>query len=472
MRFESAAAKIPGSDEWWMARLSKKIGDDLRTVSLLDDWMDGKPPLPYPDKLTPAFHRLQQLARLNLAELIVAAMLHRMQPLACRTSVDQDSDGDDVVRDVWENSSAQDAFAQAMEWMLVARRGALMVGRSDPSDPDSPVRITAEHPSQYAWEPDPANPGLALAALKIYRDDPNDRDVAVLYRPDRIRVAYHQGPTMLPKRNAPAWRIMPTVWELEDEAYENTLGEVPVYEMENRRGLGEFERHLPTLERINHTVLQRMVLIAMQAFRQRALKGAPRHDKDGKEIDYDEIFEADPGSMWVLPAAVDMWESGQADFTPVLSSIKDDMIALAAASMTPLHMIHPAASEGSAEGAATQREAVIFKIESTSRRADTAIRRATSAALRLSGHAERAGVEKLKIVWANPRRSSLTERAESARGAKEAGVPFELRMEKFAELTPAEVAEAKRQRKTELLEQAVLAPTMTAAASSAGGTDE
>lgn len=457
MRFESAAAKTPGTDEWWMDRLAKKLGSQLRNIDLLEKWMEGKPPLPYPDKQTPSFRRLQEIARINLAEVIISAMTDRMQPLAMSSALERDSDGDDYVRKLWDDAQAESAFEQAIEWMLVCQRSALMVGRKDPADPESELLLTAEHPSQIAWEVDPRDPSLVVAALKIYRDDINDQDVAVLFRPGYQRIATHRGNTMLPKLNATGWSILPTLWELDDLQEAPLLErEIPVYPMENRLGLGEFERHLPTLQRINHTILQRMVIVAMQAFRQRAAKGAPYKDKNGEVIDYDEVFENDPGSIWILPAAVEMWESGQADLTPVLSSVKDDLMHLAVASRTPMHMLTPDASGGSAEGAAMQREATIFKVEKTMKRVNPAIRRATAAMLRIQGETDRAELSSLKVDWANPRRSSLTERAESARGAKEAGVPWEMRMLKFAELTPSEVAEAKRQRAADNLQEAVM----------------
>jgi hypothetical protein len=82
----------------------------------------------------------------------------------------------------------------------------------------------------------------------------------------------------------------------------------------NRNGVGEFEPHLDVLDRINHMILQRMVIATMQAFRQRAIKGDTEDmpDKDpetGEEIDYDDIFAADPGALWRLPKVRDMWES-------------------------------------------------------------------------------------------------------------------------------------------------------------------
>ena len=54
----------------------------------------------------------------------------------------------------------------------------------------------------------------------------------------------------------------------------------PVVRFPNRGGLAEFEKHQDLIDRIRFGILQRMVLVVMQVFRQRALKGMPSHYPD------------------------------------------------------------------------------------------------------------------------------------------------------------------------------------------------
>lgn len=319
------------------------------------------------------------------------------------------------------------------------------------------------------------NPGHALAALKIYRDDLTNSDVAVLYRKDYARVARHVGKnSILPSKTAQRWMFRGNNWDWdtpttpEAEAgdfWVNDEGNYvtptysefpPVFRLSNRGGKGEFEKHLPTLERINHTILQRMIIIAFQAFRQRGVKGVPNVDEEGKEIDYADIFSADPGAVWLLPAAADFWESGQADITPVLTAVKDDIIHLAVSSSTPLFSVVPDAANGSAEGAALQREGLIFKTEACIALADMAFCRMIGTAFKILGDEQRGDVAEISSVWASPRRSSLQERATAAVQAKVAGVPWRTLMEKFIELTPDEIATAE----TERLDDAFMASLM------------
>jgi hypothetical protein len=189
-----------------------------------------------------------------------------------------------------------------------------------------------------------------------------------------------------------------------------------------------------------------MIIIAFQAFRQRGIKGVPNTDKDGKEIDYTDIFQSDPGAVWILPEVAEFWESGQADIGPVLTAVKDDIIHLAVSSSTPLFSVVPDAANGSAEGAALQREGLIFKTEASIALADGAFCRTMGSAFEIVGDMERADVYQIEGLWASPRRSSLQERATAAVQAMVAEVPWRTRMELFIELTPAQIADAESQR--------------------------
>jgi hypothetical protein len=444
-------AEIPrGSDEWWFVHLSKKLGKRLPHVHTQQQWIDGNPPLPYPDKQGEGFDRLQRIARLNPAEIILNARVHRMQPRAFRTAVDSSANGDDVVNRIMKESDAAAVFEQALRWALGLGNGALAVDYREPADPSSGVLFTAEHPSQVIVEPDPRDPARSIAALKVYRDEAADEDVAVLWRPGYQRIARHTGPTILPRATASSWALHPVNWQIDLRLYPMPVDEVPVYELGDGRSC--FEKHIPDMLRINHTILQRMILIALQAFRQRAVKGVPRTDPEtGEEIDYEAIFETGPGELWILPGTADFWESGQADITPVLKSVQDDLKNLSAVSNTPLYMLAPDAANESATGADLKREGIVFEIESRIRQVDGKFISAMHAALMLADEEARAERAQIRTVWANPRRSSLTERAEAGRTAKEAGVPWRERMELFLELTPEQIAEAEGHRSEDAL---------------------
>lgn len=476
MALDPKRAKIPDTDEWWMLRLSKKLGDRIPRIAELEGWMEGNPPTDVrPDNPEgDGFERILKFARLNLAELIINAPLYRMQPLAFKTASAGDDNGDAVAAKYWKMNDMQVTSAKIIEWMLTFSCSYASVGLRNPADRQSGPLIRAEHPFETVTEDDPSNPGYALAALKIYRDDLTNSDIAVLYRENYYRVARHEGNSILPNRKKRRWSISPGAWtwdapEVEDseilytdegEAVNPTYTQYPpIHLFENRQGKGEFEKHLATLQRINHTILQRMIIIAFQAFRQRAVKGVPNTDKDGKEIDYSDIFRADPGAVWILPEVAEFWESGQADITPVLTAVKDDIIHLAVSSSTPLFSVVPDAANGSAEGAALQREGLIFKTEACIALADGAFCRTMGSVFEVVGDNERADVHQIEGLWASPRRSSLAERATAGVQATVAGVPWRTRMELFIELTPAQIAAAEQQRLDDAFMQSLMGDT-------------
>ena len=455
----------PDTDEWWMKRLSIALAQRLPRIAELQQWMEGNPPLAYPDKAGEGFERVQRLARLNLAELIVNAVLYRMQPLAFRTGADNDENGDEEAARIWKQNRMKVTAAEILEWMLSLSESYGSVAQQ--ATPDGfRALLRSEHPTQCITEDDPDNPGYAIAALKVYRDDLTNSDVAVLYRRGTdgnmatMRVARHVGNSILPgvRTNAiaKAWQIRPGSWEWEDEGEELFTETVPIHAFKNRSGKGEFEKHIATLERINHTILQRMIIIAFQAFRQRAVKGVPNTDEDGVEIDYSDIFKSDPGAIWLLPEVAEFWESGQADLGPVLNSVKDDIIHLAVSSQTPLFSVVPDAANGSAEGAALQREGLLFKVDDCISRADHAFAAMMADAFAAEGDSERAALEDIEVIWASPRRSSLTERAVSAVQAMAAGAPWRTTMSKFLELTPDEIATAEKERMDDMFLQAAM----------------
>lgn len=457
--------KRPDTDEWWIKRLSIKLAERLPRLAGLQSWFEGDPPLAYPDKGGEGFERLQKLARLNLAELIVNAVLYRMNPVAFRTAADGDENGDAEAARIWKQNRMKTTSAEILEWMLALSESYGSVSQQIVNGQPRAL-LRSEHPTQCITEDDPENPGYAIAALKVYRDDLTNSDVAVLYRRGTdgnmaiMRVARHVGNSILPgvRTNAisRAWQIRPGSWEWENEGEELFTETVPIHTFRNRNGKGEFEKHIATLERINHTILQRMIIIAFQAFRQRAVKGVPNTDEDGKEIDYTDIFKSDPGAIWLLPEVAEFWESAQADLTPVLTSVKDDIIHLAVSSQTPLFSVVPDAANGSAEGAALQREGLLFKVDDCISRADHAFAAMMADAFAAEGDSERADIEDIEVIWSSPRRSSLTERAVSAVQAMAAGAPWRTTMSKFLELTPDEIANAEKERMDDMFLQAMM----------------
>jgi hypothetical protein len=231
---------------------------------------------------------------------------------------------------------------------------------------------------------------------------------------------------------------------------------VPVVRFVNRadmygRGQGEFEPHLSILDRINYTVLSRLEIATLQAFRQRAIKGVPTHDQEGNEVNYDDIFNADPGAMWQLPDTGEIWESGQVDLNPLRQAIRDDVQDLAAVTRTPLFYLTPDSANGSAEGAALAREGLVFKTKDRIVQAGESWEQVMAIAFAFAGDTERASRRDMECLWAPPERFSLAERYDAASKAQAAGVPWRTVMTEVLQFSPQQVDRMSAERTTDAL---------------------
>jgi hypothetical protein len=468
----------PFSPGWWLDRLSKRLNDRGRQRRLqgLADRMDGRPPLPVgAPNARKAFEAFQRKACSNFAELIVEAARERIRPIGIRTSVDGDETGDAEAWRIWRRAGMTVVTADTLDFMLGLSEGYMIVGPPDEDDPTVPV-VTAEDPRQVITENDPAKPHKVLAALKMFHDDVAESDVAYLLLPRDVGRGRESATLFVASREArqlSGWRMAfnSQTWSW-DESRRGLDGEalavpqVPVVRFLNKRGLGEFETHTDILDRINHTILDRMVISTMQAFRQRAIKGLPMvypagHAKAGQEIDYEGLFVSDPAAFWQLPDTADIWESGTLDLTPVLSSIKDDVQHLGAVSRTPMYMLQPAGENQSAEGASLAREGLTFKTEDRIDRADTPLSVVLSLCFQYLGDVARADRDKLQVIWAPVERLSLMERADA--WSKTAEMPFRTRLVKVFGMAPHEADQVVAEQTADLARVAAFAPRPVAA---------
>jgi hypothetical protein len=230
---------------------------------------------------------------------------------------------------------------------------------------------------------------------------------------------------------------------------------VPVVSFDNRRGIGEFETHTDVIDRINYMVLQRLIITAMQAFRQRAVIGdLPETDEAGNPIDYGSIFRPGPGAVWLLNQGQAMWESGQTDIRPLLEAVKDDVRELAAGTRTPMTMLLPDSQNQSAEGATAAREGLVFKAQNRQKRAAYGWNQVMQLALLFGGHGWQRDVETL---WLPAERQSLAERADAA--SKATDLPLKTKLRKIWGFSEAEADRIEQERMSDVFAQVLAQPT-------------
>jgi hypothetical protein len=504
---DTSVVESPG---WWMKRLFGRLLETRRRyrLQLLLDYHRGNAPLPQgAENAREAFAAFQRKARSNFAELIVSAMSERMTPTGFQSAVDDDATGDAEVGALWTNAGLDVSAADVHDWMLALGEAYVIVGPVD-EDTGAPL-ITAEDPRYMVGQSAADNPRRLLAALKVLHDDVAGEDRAYLYLPGQVWVAASPKragtfPTDLTvysgtggfigggvSAQSRAMAALPTFsdqsWNwVEDRSGTLPHGRIPVVRFANKYELGEYELHLDLLDRINHQILQRMVIATMQAFRQRAVKGLPliypeNHPQAGQEIDYSKIFTADPAALWQLPATAEMWESAVNDLRPILEAVSDDLEHLAAATRTPMHMLSPGGENQSAEGASLAREGLVFKVKDRISRTSYPWAQVMSLALQTLGQNDRADLSKLRTLWAPPDRLSLQEKADAA--SKLAAIlPRRTLFISILGMTPDEADRAMSEAADEALvaaqlQQAVAAaapgaPSAAAAAGTSGGSGQ
>lgn len=423
------------------ARLMQQLADEMPRLERLERYATGNAPLPEgAEGCSQAYRKFQEKARTNLAHLAVAAVRERMNIGGFRTGADGDENGDREARRLWKANDLVVGAADAHDWMLTYGKSYAIVGPV--SAFTGAPQVTIEHPMQMTVITDPVDRRRVLAAMKVYRDDNVDLDYAYFYTANEV-VVYNK-----PSNGS---LIQMAGWELDTErSAVNPLGVVPVVQFENLGGLGEFEIHLDILDRINHTVLQRLVIVTTQAFKQRAIKGdLPELDAEGNSIDYNGLFSPGPGSLWLLPPGADIWESGQTDIQGILAAAKHDIQDFAAVTRTPLHYLTPGGESQSAEGAALAREGLVFKTEDRIARVSSAWSTVMSLMFRYTGDDIRASLLDLEPLWQSPERHSLAERGDAI--AKFTDLPFRSRMSLIGGFTPAEIDEMEAEKAGEQL---------------------
>ena len=455
--------KTPYSPGWWLEKLAKKREKRLPQLNRLYSYVDGDPPPPEGvQNARSAYAAVQKIARVNFAESTVTAVSDRIATGAIRTAKASDFDGDALAMKIYRDNQLDIEIADVIENMLSMRDGYMIVGL-DPDDPDRVV-ITGEDPRQVVTIHNPVRQSEVRAAVKMFHDPDIGRDYAFVFVKGepverdafgrvtvwanaRRYVAYRNRVTLSGKM-----RFSPRTWEWDTdlggaEGEELNHRHVPVVRFRNRHGLAEFERHTDTLDRINHGILQRIVITLYQAYRLRTISvdddDAPDVDPEtGEEIDYENLLVADPGAFLKLPLGAKLWESAQADLTGVLSAVKDDILYYMEQTKTPLPAVSDAVQQ-SAEGAANIKEGNQFKTERTQTRVKSSLSLVYMIAFLCLEDEDRAEPGTIRIDCHPTTRPSLGEKYDAFSKSKD--LPLETRMAEVLQFDPERIAMANAQ---------------------------
>lgn len=415
--------------------------------------------------------QLRDMSRNNYAKMVVSATVDRLGILGFRSAVDADEAGDEVMSEAFEKDGMGHRAAEAMTLACGFRQSYLYV-----------------HPLTHKQRVVPPTNGAVIsdvngepvAAMVLHHESFRDLDVAeFFFRDINEDTGEAKGPTYMcvATREAqsrsrsslfpasPNYGLKITEYDLElplDRRIESgwvwwkqrklTTERIPVTTMSNKDGKNEFEDNVDVLNRINHMIFQRVVIVTMQAFRQRAIKGDfPDLDPvTGSPIDYKEIFASGPARMWTLPVDAEVWESQTTDIQGILEATKNDVRDLATATYTPSTYLSDSGSN-SAEGAQLQRENYLSKVEDRKRRFGAKWRRHISILMEAIGESDRADMDKMEIIWEPSAVYTLTDQSAAYASLTAAGMAKTTAMRLALSLTPSEIRRAQAEEMEEIL---------------------
>lgn len=443
---------VERTPEQWLELLTKQADKAKIRTRRLAAYCKGRAPLPnLSGPLRESWEEFQAKSRLNLGGLIIQSLADRIQPRGITVAGAADHPAALEARGIWQENRLDANVADAVVDSLTTGVGYLMCGVDNET---GRALVTRQSPRQFYAMADPVKPWRSRAAIDVWRDIFAGQDYA------RVMI---QGASWLftrPARN--------TFGSLEPNYYGSDFrrwtrvadpanpagtaqGTDNLVLLTNRDGIGEIEEHTDTLDRINWSILQRLVVTALQSFKQRALATTadpttgedplPDEDEEGNVIDYTRIFAPGPGGLWKLPPGVSIWESGSADLTPILMSVREDVKLLSAATQTPMTSLISEGANQTAQGAELQAAGLTSKAEDRINRFRPALNVLMQKALQLEGTTLDARADELEVQFEPPAIVSLSEKYAAAAQARAAGVSIETVQRRILGFSPQEVTQ-------------------------------
>jgi hypothetical protein len=446
----------PNTPRWWLQRLGTQLMADRPRLDLLENYRCGNHPLPIGHhRMREAFRILQRKSRSNYTGLVVEAVKERAKPQGFRkgtAALDKES------QRMWQANSLDAEAPIAHSWCLTYGRSYVIVGPPTKDNYDQPV-ISVEDPREVIHEPHPLRRRRAVAALKLYVDEIQGEHKAVVYTGDGLVYYFSR-----PKRKNEGYyrRFDQSKWVVDTSEYEGGFADLgidrcPVIPFINRpdyapMGFGEFEDVIDIQDRINSTILDRMVISRMQAYRQRWMKGAKLTDEEGNVLP-----PFDPGAdlLWAVEDEnVQFGDFETTDIRPLLDATKADVNDLAAISRTPPHYLLGALVNVSGDALTAAETGLVSKIkdrmvgwseswEDVDRIGDL--------------YMDREPDPSSALIWADPQFRSRAELSDAAVKDQAVGVPWAMNMERLG-FTPEDIARMRSMRAEDALLTAAIAP--------------
>lgn len=452
----------PGEDEarMWLARLSQGLIDRQPRYEYLENYFFGNHPVPSGDpRYVKALKELQHKAKTNYVSLVTNAPTERMEVQGFRFGDDPDTPADEEANKIWQYNN-MDLYSEiAHVTAATYSRAYLMVSPPAPGE-KYPV-ITVEDPKCTIVEHDPARTNVIRAGMKMWNDDILGHAIAVVYLPNSIHFFRGQLANFylnidydtLKSRLSDAGN-----WEYFG-AVANPLGEVPIVPLNWRPGLhgtsmAEAEDGFSIQDRINSTILDRMIISRAQAYKQRWAKGItlPTNDDGSVKPPFD------PGAdiLWAVEDEnAAFGEFKEADITMILKAVRDDVGDFAAITKTPPHYLLGEIVNASGDALKAAETGLVSKTKMRMKTAGWTWEKVIKLAFGWMGDSSKQKEVLAETIWADPESRSRAELADAILKETQMGLPKEMAFERLG-LSPAQISRAMQLMRAEEMRQAVL----------------
>jgi hypothetical protein len=415
------------SPEWWLYRLYDELQTRRKYVELMRQYCEGDHPYALlSDKAREAFKRLLKQARSNYVGLVADATSERIQVDGFRLG--EAKSGDPEAWRIWQaNNLDADSDLLVAEAVRVGRSFALVA--PNPADAATPI-VTAEDATQAIVAYRPGSRRERAAGLKTWVDDWTGQLMATVYLPGGLfkfeAPAPREGVT-----GKPRWERRRVAGE--DWPAPNRLGAVPLVELQNRPDLlgeahSEIEDVLDIQDRINKTLIDRLMAQEYSAFRQRWATGYELpEDEQGQPI---EPFKAAVDRLWVAEdPQVKFGEFSATDLTPYLKAVEADVQHMAARTRTPAQYLLGQLSNVNGETLKATESGLVSKVRQRQRPLGEGMEEIVRLYLKAAG--DDRDLSRIETIWHNPEFRTEGELVDALVKMSTLGVPREALWERW-----------------------------------------
>lgn len=441
----------PGEPRWWLDRLCRSLMNRHAKFDILEDYASGNHPLPNGDKrYVKALKDLQKKSRTNYCELIIKATTQRMRVKGFRFGPEGEADED--AKRVWDSNEMDLQSVVLTNYAATYGVAYAMIEEQDEGSEDP--YITFESPYQCIIERDPLRPTRTLAGLKLWQDNVVGCVMAVLMTPDNIYVFQGRRLAGLSERDlsqfSDRFRSNPLAAGLFEivAVQPNSIGEVPLVEVRWQPEYGDYLRAehegvLDIQDRVNYTILSRIVATASQSYRQRWMTGANISKGPAPRTQNDQKAPFDPGAdiVWAISDPTARFgDFEQADLTQMLECVRDDVGDMAAISQTPAGYLLNKMANISGDAMAQDQSALLSKIKHHRHPVmGWFYEKIMKICFLYLGDEEKAKSVEATTLWCQPEVRSVAEQADAFSKLCAAGVDIGIAAELVLDLTPDQI---------------------------------